>query len=168
MAATAIRNVDPRAILLIGGLAPKYDGPDGGRRRRTTSSSYTPTGQHNSPTGSQSTPTVFLRCPRTRARRIVGGFEDLPALHGVTANMEKAEKRSGSPNSARRREPARTRCRSRPGKGPLAGPQQVQRWDWAGPLIYYELVDGGTDAADVEDNFGVLREDLSLNRPRKR
>jgi hypothetical protein len=43
----------------------------------------------------------------------------------------------------------------------LQARRQVQKWDWAGPLIYYELVDGGTDPTDVEQNFGVLRVDLS-------
>jgi hypothetical protein len=39
---------------------------------------------------------------------------------------------------------------------------QAVGWEWAGPLIYYELVDGGTDPTEIEENFGVLREDLSL------
>jgi hypothetical protein len=44
----------------------------------------------------------------------------------------------------------------------LQAQQQVTQWNWAGPLMYYELVDGGTDPTDGEQNFGVLRADLSL------
>jgi polysaccharide biosynthesis protein PslG len=40
--------------------------------------------------------------------------------------------------------------------------RQVQYWDWAGPLIYYELRDDGTDRSDIQQNFGVVRRDLSL------
>ena len=50
---------------------------------------------------------------------------------------------------------------ARSGKGLLQAREQLERWDWAGPLIYYELVDGGTDPTDIEENFGVLRDDLS-------
>lgn len=32
---------------------------------------------------------------------------------------------------------------------------QVDRWPWAGPLFVYELRDGGSDPADLEDNFGL-------------
>lgn len=44
----------------------------------------------------------------------------------------------------------------------LAARDQVAAWNWAGPLMYYELVDGGTNPSDGEQNFGVLRADLSL------
>ncbi len=44
----------------------------------------------------------------------------------------------------------------------LQARQVVDTWDWAGPLIYYELEDGGTDPAEIEQNFGVLRADGSF------
>ena len=44
----------------------------------------------------------------------------------------------------------------------LQARHQAEEWEWAGPLIYYELVDGGTDPTDIEQNFGVLRENLTL------
>jgi hypothetical protein len=40
--------------------------------------------------------------------------------------------------------------------------RQVQYWDWAGPLIYYELRDAGTDRSDIQQNFGLVHRDLSL------
>jgi hypothetical protein len=38
----------------------------------------------------------------------------------------------------------------------------VKNWPWAGPLIIYELRDGGTDPAVNGENFGMVRRDFSL------
>jgi hypothetical protein len=34
-------------------------------------------------------------------------------------------------------------------------------WGWAGPLMWYSLRDAGTNPADREDNFGLVRRDFS-------
>lgn len=39
--------------------------------------------------------------------------------------------------------------------------EQHARWDWTGPLFWYQLRDSGSDLADREQNFGLLRSDDS-------
>ena len=100
---------------------------------------------------------------RAADQRTTGGFPDLPALHALMAERGDADKKlwiteygaptGTGPSAVSERDQAATLLQAR---------RQVHAWDWAGPLIYYELVDGGTDPTEIEDNFGVLRADGSL------
>lgn len=108
-------------------------------------------------------PYTFPALPRDARQHNVGGFTDLPALHNVMSRRGDGQKKvwitefgaptGTGPTAVSEEEQAEALIKAR---------KLVGRWDWAGPLIYYELVDGGTDPTDVEQNFGVLREDLSL------
>jgi hypothetical protein len=164
VAATAIRRVDPKATLLIGGLAPRYDGPDAGSSPTDYLEQLYGNGAAQLADGIAVHPYSFPALPMDASpKNIVGGFQDLPALHDVTDRHRDGRKKiwitefgaptGTGPNAVSDEDQSKTLLQAR---------QQVQRWDWAGPLIYYELVDGGTDPTEIEDNFGVLREDLSL------
>lgn len=164
VAATAIRRVDPKATVLIGGLAPRYDGPDAGISPTAYLEQLYGNGAAQLADGITVHPYSFPALPTdTSPTEIVGGFKDLPALHDVTDRHGDGHKKiwitefgaptGTGPNAVSEENQSKTLLQAR---------QQVQDWGWAGPLIYYELVDGGTDPTEIEENFGVLREDLSL------
>lgn len=162
VAAEAIREVDRQATILIGGLAPKFHVPES----EVSPTEYLEQLYQNGATrladGVAVHPYTFPALPMDTPQRAIGGFKDLPALRAVMESRGDGAKKIwitefGAPT----------------GTGPYAvsddaqattlleARRQVAKWDWAGPLIYYELVDGGNDPADVEQNFGVLRQDLS-------
>lgn len=162
VAAEAIRGVDQEATILIGGLAPKFHVPDAELAPKDYLEQLYQNGAVRLADGIAVHPYTFPVLPMGTPQRAVGGFEDLPELRAVMESHGDGRKKIwitefGAPT----------------GTGPYAvsddaqataflqARQQVEQWDWAGPLIYYELVDGGTDPTDVEQNFGVLREDLS-------
>jgi len=162
VAADAIRGVDPEATLLIGGLAPKFDVPQAEVPPADFLEQLYTTGAAQLADGIAVHPYTFPALPMDADQRMVGGFKDLPALRAVMEKYGDSRKQvwitefgapTGSGPYAASEEDQETAL--------LQARQQVGRWDWAGPLMYYELVDGGTDPGDVEQNFGVLREDLS-------
>lgn len=162
VAAEAIRGVDQEATILIGGLAPQFHVPDAEIRPTAYLEQLYQNGAVQLADGIAVHPYTFPVLPMDTPQRSVDGFSDLPALRAVMESHGDDGKKIwitefGAPT----------------GNGPYAvsddaqatavlqARRQVQKWDWAGPLIYYELVDGGTDPTDVEQNFGVLRHDLS-------
>lgn len=162
-AATAIRGVDPRATLLIGGLSPQYDG----------AVSETPPVRYLEQLYANGTaqladaiavhPYSYPYLPMDPAQPQEGGFYDLPALQAVMANHGDSDKQVwitefGAPTGTS----VNAVSEEQQAAILLSARDQVALWNWAGPLIYYELVDGGTDPAEGEQNFGVLRADLSL------
>jgi polysaccharide biosynthesis protein PslG len=163
VAAAAIRSADPDATLLVGGLAPKYTGPDGGISPTDYLEQLYGNGTAQLADGIAVHPYSFPALPTDMSpQTIVGGFKDLPALHKVTDKQGDGRKRiwitefgaptGTGPNAVSEEDQSKALLQAR---------QQVQHWEWAGPLIYYELVDGGTDSTEIEENFGVLRKDLS-------
>ncbi|MET0703707.1 MAG: cellulase family glycosylhydrolase [Mycobacterium sp.] len=163
VAAAEIRSVDPKTTLLIGGLAPRYDGPEAGISPTDYLEALYANGAAQLADGIAVHPYSFPALPMdTSPKNIVGGFQDLPALHDVTDKHGDGQKKIwitefGAPTGTG----PNAVSEENQSKALLQARQQVQNWDWAGPLIYYELVDGGTDPAEIEDNFGVFREDLS-------
>lgn len=161
-AADAIRGVDPRATLLIGGISPRWEGPSADAAPATYLEELYGDGAAQLADGIAAHPYNFPSFPMDRFQRTTGGFSELPALHGVMEKHGDGSKKiwitefgapTGlGPHAVSERDQAATFLRAR---------QQVGRWNWAGPLIYYELVDGGTDPMDIEQNFGVLRHDYS-------
>lgn len=161
-AAAAIRGVDPKATLLIGGLAPLPHEPGAGISPEDYLEQLYASGVAQLADGVAVHPYTFPELPLDTHRQPVGAFKDLPALHAVMDRHGDGRKKVWI-----------TELGAPTGTGPTAvserdqelsvlqARQQVARWDWAGPLIYYELVDGGTDPTDVEKNFGVLRENLA-------
>lgn len=162
VAADAIQGVDPQATILIGGLGPQFEVPG----REIAPGDYLEQLYANGAARRADAiavhPYSFPELPMQTPQRMSGGFADLPALRAVMDSHGDGAKKiwiteygapTGSgPHSVSEQVQAETLMQAR---------QQVQRWDWAGPLIYYELADGGTDPTDTEQNFGVLREDLS-------
>lgn len=163
-AATAVRGVDPKATLLVGGLAPRYDGPEAGIAPADYLDQLYANGTAQLADAIAVHPYSFPALPMDASpKNIVGGFADLPALHGVMVKHDDGEKKiwitefgaptGTGPNAVSEDAQAKALIQAR---------DQVRGWEWAGPLIYYELVDGGTDPGEIEENFGVLREDLTL------
>ena len=162
VAVASIRSVDPKATVLVGGLAPKYDESAGEVSPTDYLEQLYDNGAAQLADGIAAHPYSYPALPMDAHQRTVGGFKDLPALHRVMNRRGDGRKKiwitefgaptGTGPHAVSEERQAATLLQAR---------QQVGRWAWAGPLIYYELVDGGTDPADTEQNFGVLREDLS-------
>ncbi|MED5814340.1 cellulase family glycosylhydrolase [Mycolicibacterium sp. 050232] len=155
----AIREVDPTAELLIGGLAPPYDPTD------ISATNYLEQLYANGT--AQLADAVAVHPYSNPALPIMGeqssgGLKDIPALHAVMDRHGDTTKSiwitefgaatGTAPDAVSEQDQAATLEWAR---------LEAERWDWAGPLIYYELVDGGTDVNDIEQNYGVLRADLS-------
>jgi hypothetical protein len=161
-AADAIRGVDPGATLLIGGLGPQFEVPG----REVAPADYLErlydSGAAQLADGVAAHPYTFPALPMDDNQRTVGGFKDLPALHTVMERHGDGGKKIWITEFGA---PTGTHPTAMSEDAQAAALQQardqVSHWDWAGPLIYYELVDGGTDPADTEQNFGVLRADLA-------
>lgn len=160
--ADAVRGVDPEATVLIGGLGPQFEVPG----REVSPTDYLEqlydTGAIRFADGVAAHPYSFPALPMADDQRTVGGFKDLPALHAVMERHGDGGKKIwitefGAPTGTH---PTAV-SEDAQAEAFLQARQQVGRWDWAGPLIYYELVDGGTDPADTEQNFGVLHKDLT-------
>ena len=161
-AATAIRGVDPNATLLTGGLTRGADTPDG---RRVSQIAYLQQLYSNGTAQLADAiavhPYSFPLLPM-QAYQEVGGFNDLPALHDLMSRHGDGDKKIWITEFG---------AATGTGYGAVAENDQanaimqarerVQTWNWAGPLIYFEMRDGGTDQGDLQQNFGVVRRDLS-------
>ena len=161
-AADAIRDVDPDATVLIGGLTTQPDAPDPGLSPTEFLELLYDNGTAQLSDGVAAHPYSYPALPLDPSQQRLGGFSDLPALHDVMNAHGDGGKKiwitefgapTGSSDRALSEEDQATTLFQARG--------QLDQWAWAGPLIYYELVDGGTDLADPEQNFGVLREDLA-------
>lgn len=162
VAAEAIRRVDPTSTILIGGLAQQPDPPAVGTNPASYLEQLYRDGAAQLADGIAIHPYTFPALPMEEPQA-AGGFKDLPALHDVMAAHGDGDTKiwitefgaptGTSPHALTQQGQATTFLQAR---------HQVERWDWAGPLIYYELVDGGTDPVDKEENFGVLRKNLTL------
>lgn len=161
-ASAEIRGVDPEATLLIGGLSPQFEPPGEEVPPTKFLEQLYANGSAQLADAIAVHPYSFPAMPMEATERIVGEFKDLPALHAVMDRNGDGHKKiwiteygaptGTDPHAVSEEAQAATLLQAR---------LQVERWDWVGPLIYYELVDGGTDPTDKEQNFGVLREDLS-------
>jgi len=164
-AAAAIRDVDRDATMITGGLTRGTDTGDGRRVSQTTflAGMYR-NGAAQSANAIAVHPYSFphFPSPGTSTDRIAGGYADLPALHALMREEGDAEKKLwvtefGAPTGT-----AADAVSEREQADALLDARRLARlWDWMGPLIFYELRDSGTDVADIEQNFGVLRTDLS-------
>jgi hypothetical protein len=163
-AAGAIRTVDSGATILTAGLTRGADTASG-----TTISQATflerlyANGAAQLATAIAIHPYSFPWLPKEHPPSLVGGFHDLPALHSLMVRHGDGDKKiwitefgaatGTAPGAMSPADQAKTVLQSR---------RQVQYWDWAGPLIYYELRDAGTDRSDLQQNFGLVGTDLSL------
>ncbi|MBO0681408.1 cellulase family glycosylhydrolase [Mycolicibacterium sp. S2-37] len=160
-AATAIRNVDPNATLVTGGLSPRYPEPDVGVSPLDYLQQLYENGTAQLADAIAVHPYSFPVLPDDENEETIGEFKDLPALHEVMERNGDGAKKlwitefgaptGNGPNAVSEDDQALALLQAR---------QQVEKWDWVGPLIYYELVDGGSDRSVDGENFGVLRHDL--------
>lgn len=164
-AADAIREVSPESTLLIGGLSPKFEEPESETAPVVYLEQLYANGTAQLADGIAVHPYSFPAWPMDPRPRTDGGFYHLPDVRAVVER-----------NGDDRKKLWITEFGAPTGTGPYAVSEddqaaallqardQIRQWDWAGPLIYYELVDGGTDTDDTEQNFGLLRTDLSPKR----
>ena len=158
--ATAIRTADTNATVLIGGLTSGPDAADGSRISQQTFV------QRLYDNGTAQLANAIAVHPYSfqwsHAVVVVGGLNDVPALHRLMERHGDGGKKVwiteyGAPTGTA------PDAVSDVGQAIaiMHARKLVQKWPWAGPLIYFELRDAGTDPAVDEDNFGVLRRDLS-------
>lgn len=161
-AAEAIRGVDGGASVITGGLTRGPDIPDGSR---VSQASFVEALYQNGTAQIADAiavhPYSFPWLPIDDGPR--GSFADLPELHALMQRWGDGDKKIwitefGAPTG------------SAPGamsdRGQAASLIQARRLaesqDWLGALVFYELRDAGTDSADPEQNFGMVRADLTL------
>lgn len=162
--AAAIRSVDPNALILTGGLTRGTDKRDGTRISQTTYlAKLYANGTAQLADAIAIHPYSFPWLPTQSDPALVGGFDDLPALHRLMTRYGDGDKQIwvtefGAPTGTGSEAVSDT-------DQALAVTQARKRmrsWGWAGPLIYFELRDGGTNPAAAEQNFGVALRDLTL------
>lgn len=162
--ADTVHPIDPNATLLIGGLTRGTDTANGSRISQITFvERLYGNGAAQVADGIAVHPYSFPSLPAQANAAVVGGLDDVPALHRVMARHGEGRKKVwitefGAPtgtasDAVSDGDQVRTI---------LLAHKLVQKWDWAGPLIYFELRDRGTNPAIDEENFGVVRTDLSL------
>jgi polysaccharide biosynthesis protein PslG len=163
-AAVAIRASDPGATLLTGGITRGADAAGGATISQTTYLEHLyANGTAQLANAVAVHPYSFPWLPTEHSPSLVGGFHDLPTLRSLMVRHGDAGKKiwitefgaatGTAPDAMSATGQAKTIVQAR---------RQVQYWDWAGPLIYYELRDEGTDRSDIQQNFGLVRRDLSL------
>jgi hypothetical protein len=161
-ASDAIRGVDAAATVLIGGLAPNYGDDESDIDPASYLEQLYADGTAQLADGIAAHPYSFPALPMDTVQPMVGGFKDLPKLHGVMDAHGDGQKKiwitefgapTGTGPNAVSEDAQSTAL--------LQARREVAAWPWAGPLMYYELVDGGTDLTDIEQNFGVYRHGLA-------
>lgn len=163
VAAQAVRGVDPKATVLIGGLSPQYDGPQLDMTPVVFLEQLYRNGAAQLADGVAAHPYSYPSMPLDPNGQSPGGFTDLPKLNALMDSHGDGGKKiwitefgaptGNAPNAVSEDKQSAILLQAR---------QQVQRWDWAGPLFYYELMDHGSGPHDREQNFGVINEDFRL------
>ncbi|WP_197283592.1 cellulase family glycosylhydrolase [Mycobacterium sp. Marseille-P9652] len=162
-AAGAVRAADPGATLLTGGLTRGTDATDGERlSQRTFLERLYANGAARLADAVAIHPYSFPWLPMAEPRGFTGGFNDLPKLRDLMVRHGDSGKKIWITEFGAAT--GRDSAALSPGEQAesiVAARRQVRQWDWAGPLIYYELRDEGTDPHDIEQNFGVVRNDFT-------
>ena len=162
-AASAIRSVDPGAEILTAGLTRGTSTPDG---KRISQQAFLTALYRNGSAQLASAiaihPYTFPALPWAADPVKPGGLADLPAVHGLMEAWGDGHKKIWITEYGA---PTGTAPEAMTEAAQLASIVQaremVHSWDWAGPLIYFELRDSGTSKSDIEQNFGVFHADLS-------
>lgn len=159
--AEAIRGVDPQTTILIGGLSPRYESSPTEISPVDYLEQLYANGTAQLADAIGVHPYSFPAMPADEDQRMDGGFGDLRALRDVVAGHGDAGKHIwitefGAPTGTGRHSVSEEDQAA----ALLQARELLEKWKWSGPLIYYELVDGGSDPSDVAENFGVLRDDL--------
>jgi polysaccharide biosynthesis protein PslG len=162
-AASSIRSVDRSATVMVGGLSPAGDATDGSTisplsfvlrlYAEGAGSFFDAIALH---------PYSFPSPPLRPG--LVGNtsFQQLPVLHQAMSDHGDGAKKIwitefGSPTG----DAARAVSLKVQSESVIQAYSQVVNWPWAGPLFYYTLRDAGGNSMDLEQNFGLLRNDYS-------
>ncbi len=161
--AAAVRRADPIARILSGGLAPAVDAGDGSQVSPVSFvRGIYAAGAGRSLDAVAIHPYSYPAMPRDPSTGGWNTYERLPLVHDVmAANGDDAKQiwltefgaPTGTANGAVSPDVQATMAR----KGLLG----AQDWAWSGPIFWYSARDRGTDPADREANFGLVRMDFS-------
>ncbi len=162
-AVPAIKDVDPTAYVLSGGLAPTKDRANG-----LTISSLTflealmQDGALDEVDGVAVHAYGYPMLPSESGADDRNGFAVMPRAHQMLTEVGHPEARVwvtefGAPTGAS----ARAVTQQRQAEIVAQGFALVRTLPWAGPLLVYCLRDTGTDPEDVEQNFGLVRHDFT-------
>ncbi|MBB3605035.1 hypothetical protein FHT40_004719 [Mycolicibacterium sp. BK556] len=157
----AVREADPNATVLIGGLSPKYQSSENEESPLDYLEQLYANGTAQLADAIAAHPYTFPALPMAKKQRMVGGFKSLPTMHEIMVKHGDGAKKIwiteyGAPTGTS----ANAVSEDAQARALILARQELAQWDWAGPLIYYELVDGGTDPNYDQDNFGVFRKNL--------
>lgn len=160
---TAVRDIDPQAMVLTGGLTRGTTSED---RKRISQTEFInglyANGSAQLAGAIAIHPYSFPTLPAVGGPAAAGRFADLPAVHAVMDRWGDGGKKIwatefGAPTGTD--DEAMTEADQ--AKSFVQAEQMAQAWDWMGPVIIFELRDHGTDRSDTEQNFGVLNNDLT-------
>jgi hypothetical protein len=161
--AGAIRANDPQAKVVSAGLAPATDAPDGSEISPVTfvSRMYA-AGARASFDAVAIHPYSYPALPRDPSTASWNTFERLPLVHDVMVSNGDAAKQVwlteyGAPTGSA------SGAVSEQSQAAIARAALVAAhdWIWTGPLFWYAARDTGSDPADREANFGLLRRDFT-------
>ena len=159
LSAAAIRRADPEAVILSGGLSPTEDRSDGSgvapirfltevyRAGAMVEVDAVAAHPYSFPELPNTANTAFARLPSIRALMVENGDAAKPVWiteFGAPTGSGTGAVSEWDQDAALRQAFARAGA-----------------WDWVGGFFVYQLSDGGVDTGDIEDNFGLLRHDLS-------
>ncbi|WP_447711349.1 cellulase family glycosylhydrolase [Mycobacterium sp. C31M] len=161
--AAAIRSLDPAATVITGGLTRGTTTDDGSRIAQTefVDDLYA-NGTAQLADAIAVHPYSFPDLPVSDVPARVGSIADLPALRGVMEQWGDADKQiwvtefgaaTGSGDNVM--------TESQQAESLSQAVALATSWAWVGPVVIYELRNRGTDPGNLEQNFGVLRSDLT-------
>jgi hypothetical protein len=162
-AAGAVRSVDPGATIVLGGLSPAVDASDGNQISPKTflqrvyalggGPSFDAVGMH---------PYSYPALPLDPTSASWNTFYRLPLIRDVmVANGDGAKQIWSTEFGAPTGTSPQAVSEAEQSAMVTDAYNAIAKWDWHGPLLWYSLRDDGTDLADREQNFGLLRRDYS-------
>lgn len=161
--AAAARAADPLARILSGGLAPATDAGDGSEVSPVTfvKGIYSAGGGPSLDAVAMH-PYSYPALPRDPSTASWNTYERLPLIYDVMATNGDGSKQIwltefGAPTGTATGAVSLTLQATMAREGLLG----MAGWSWAGPVFWYAARDRGTDAADREANFGLVRHDFT-------
>ncbi len=161
--AAAARRADPEARVLSGGLAPAVDAGDGSEVSPVTFVEGIYAASGGSALDAVAVhPYSYPAAPRDPSTASWNTYARLPLVHDVMAAHGDGAKKVwitefGAPTGTASGAVSESAQAAMVQQG-LTG---TGDWAWAGPIFWYAARDRGTNLADREANFGLLRHDFS-------
>ncbi len=158
---SAVRSIDPEAIVVSGGLAPAVERPDEGwRSPEAFLSELIDTGALADVDAVGVHPYSFPAHPLDQETVEWNTFLKLPSLHQLLEQSAAGPDRIwiteyGAPTG----DHARSVSEADQATLLLAGLDAARQWPWLGPVFLYALRDFRHDPGDLEWNYGILTPD---------